>query len=150
MLAFLPPSKHAEARRRLLVAWGMERHGDAEAERRRTLTWLRSLSASAAESLEEAPEGMRYETLTVHTLGVGATLRRSLVATNPIESAFDTVRALSRRVKRWRDATMALRWAGTGLVKAQSQFRRLKGYRQMGALVAALEADPLQSTKVVA
>ena len=146
VLAYLPPSKHAEARRRLVVAWGMERHEDAEAELRRTLTWLRSLSASAAESLEEAFD----ETLTVHTLGVGASLRRSLVTTNPIESAFDTVRAISRRVKRWRDAAMALRWVGTGLVKAQSQFRRLKGYRQMGALVAALESDPLQSTKVVA
>ncbi len=146
VLAYLPPSEHAEARRRLLVAWGMERHEDTEAELRRTLAWLRSLSASAAESLEEAFD----ETLTVYSVGVGASLRRSLVTTNPIESAFDTVRAISRRVKRWRDATMALRWAGTGLIKARSQFGRLKGYRPMGALVAALESDPLKSTKVVA
>jgi len=92
-LAYLPPIERAEALRRRLVAWGMERHGDAEATQR----WLRS-----------------------------------------------------RRVQRWRDATMALRWPGTGLVKAQPQFKRRKGHRQMGALVAALESDPVHSTKVVA
>ena len=32
VLAYLPPSEHAEGRRRLLVAWDKERHGDAEAE----------------------------------------------------------------------------------------------------------------------
>ena len=146
VLAYLPPSKQSEARRRLLVAWGMERYEDAKLELGRVLTWLRTISASAADSLEEAFE----ETLTVHALGIGGTLRRSLVTTNPIESAFETVRQLSRRVKRWRDGAMTMRWAGTGLVRAQSRFRRLKGYKQMSTLVASLESQDLKATTEVA
>ena len=146
VLAYLPPSKHAEARRRLLVAWGMEQYEDAKVELGRVLTWLRTISSSAAESLDEA----FAETLTVHALGVGGMLRRSLATTNPIESAFDTVRQISRRVKRWRDSAMAMRWAGTGLVTAQSQFRRVKGYKQMSTFIAALEGQDLQATKDVA
>jgi transposase-like protein len=146
VLAYLPPSKHSEARRRMRVALGMERLEDANAEMGRVVSWLRSVNSSAAESLEEGFD----ELLTVHALGVGGTLRRSLVTTNPIESAFDTVRSVSRRVKRWRDAAMAMRWAGTGLAAAQSQFRRLKGCRQMAAFVATLEGRALQATKDVA
>jgi len=43
-----------------------------------------------------------------------------------------------------------MRWAGTGLVAAQSQFRRLKGCRQMASFVAALEGHDLHATKDVA
>ena len=146
VLAYLPPSKHSEARRRLRAALGMERLEDAHAEMGRVVSWLRPVNSSAAESLEEGFD----ELLTVHALGVGGTLRRSLVTTNPIESAFDTVRSVSRRVKRWRDAAMAMRWAGTGLATAQSPLRRLKGCRQMAAFVAALEGRALQATKDVA
>lgn len=103
-------------------------------------------SAASVERLEQAFE----ETLSVHDFGVGGTLRHSLVTTNPIESSFDTVRRISRRVKRWRDSAMAMRWAGTGLGKAQSQFRRLKKCRQMSTLVTALEGKDLQATKDVA
>jgi hypothetical protein len=45
---------------------------------------LERINPSAAYSLEEGLE----ETLTVHRLGVGALLRRSLVTTNPIERGF--------------------------------------------------------------
>ena len=33
---------------------------------------------------------------------------------------------------------MPLRWAGTVLLEAEKKFRRIKGYRQMPFLVAAL------------
>lgn len=33
---------------------------------------------------------------------------------------------------------MALRWAAAGMVAAESQFRRVKGYAQLPALAAAL------------
>jgi hypothetical protein len=45
----------------------------------------------------------------------------------------------ARNVRRWRDASMMLRWIGTGLHEAQNQFRRLKGFRDMKRLVAALD-----------
>ena len=34
---------------------------------------------------------------------------------------------------------MALRWAAAGMVAAQAQFRRVKGYRQLPELARALE-----------
>ena len=45
---------------------------------------------------------------------------------------------------------MVLRWVGTGLVKAEAQFRRVRGYKQMRRLVAALENDSLSEGKDVA
>ena len=52
----------------------------------------------------------------------------------------EIVREHSSNVKRWRDGEMALRWAAAGMEAARSQFRRVKGYRQLPQLAAALEA----------
>lgn len=45
---------------------------------------------------------------------------------------------------------MVLRGLGTGLDKAEAQFRRDLGFRQMELLVAALENDSLSEGKDVA
>ena len=45
---------------------------------------------------------------------------------------------MQRNVKRWRNAEMALRWTAAGLLEAQKTFRRLKAYRQLPILDAAL------------
>jgi len=50
------------------------------------------------------------EILTVTRLGLPAELRRSLACTNIIENMMGTVRRISRNVKRWSSASMALRW----------------------------------------
>jgi hypothetical protein len=41
-------------------------------------------------------------------------------------------------VKRWRGTDMIRRWTGLGLLNAAKRFRRIKGYREMAKLVAAL------------
>ena len=61
-----------------------------------------------------------------------------LTCTNAIENAIGTVRRVQRNVKRWRNAEMALRWTAAGLFEAQKTFRRLKAYRQLPILDAAL------------
>ncbi len=43
----------------------------------------------------------------------------------------DIVREDARNVKRWQDGDMRLRWAAAGMLAAASQFRRVKGYRQL-------------------
>ena len=48
-------------------------------------------------------------------------------------------RDTTRNVKRWRDGTMIKRWCAAGLLNAERSFRRLKGYKQMPALVGAIE-----------
>jgi putative transposase len=43
-------------------------------------------------------------------------------------------------VKRWRSASMALRWTAAAMQEAAKGFRRLKAHKQLPALRVALEA----------
>lgn len=47
------------------------------------------------------------------------------------------MRQVTRNVKRWRNAKMALRWVGAGLMETHKTFRRLKAYRDLPLLRAA-------------
>ena len=76
---------------------------------------------------------------TVIRLGLPHELRRSLACTDIVENALGTVRQVTRNVKRWRHAEMALRWTAAGLLEAQKTFRRLKAYRQLPILRNALQ-----------
>ena len=51
-----------------------------------------------------------------------------------------TIRRVTRNVKRWRDAGMALRWVAAGMIEANKGFRRLKAHKQLSVLRAALQA----------
>jgi hypothetical protein len=59
-------------------------------------------------------------------------------APNPVENLNGTLRNVARRVKRWRNATMILRWAAAGVLEASRGFRRLKGHKDMPKLLSAL------------
>jgi transposase-like protein len=95
---------------------------------------------SAAESVREGLE----ETLTVQGLGLSERLRRSLTTTNAAESLISRTRHVKRNVKRWRGGKMMLRWVAAGVLEAVKGFRRLKGHRDMPALVAKLRARDQQ------
>jgi hypothetical protein len=45
----------------------------------------------------------------------------------------------TRRVTRWRDGAMALRWAATALVETQKHFRRIMGYEHLWMLKSYLD-----------
>ncbi len=72
-------------------------------------------------------------------LKVATLLRRTLATTNPIESAFSVAQNVSRRVKRWREGNIRQRWCVAGLMRAESKFRRVKGYRHLPQLLTALD-----------
>jgi transposase-like protein len=134
VLSHLPEKYHAQVRARLRAALGLKQHADAQKALQDLEQFLEDLSGSAAASLREGQE----ELLTVHRLGMPEKLRRTLRSTNPIESCFSAVRDRCRNVKRWRSEEMAQRWAGTMLLEVQRRCRRLKGYREMPVLLAAL------------
>jgi hypothetical protein len=67
-------------------------------------------------------------------------LCETLCSTNPIENLQGLLKKVARNVKRWRGGSMALRWGVTGLMEADKRFRRIRGYREMPQLLAALEA----------
>jgi transposase-like protein len=133
---------HAGVKKTLRQAWDQD---DADKAERLLKNLARRLeheqpgvSASILEGLDEI--------LTVIRLGLPRELRRSLACTNAIENALGTVRTVSRNVKRWRNAEMALRWTAAGLIEAQKTFRRLKAYRQLPVLRKALE-EHMQKAK---
>jgi putative transposase len=78
------------------------------------------------------------ETLTLHRLGLGSLLRRSLSSTNLIESCLSTVRQVTRNVKRWQGGDHIARWAAAGLLEAERKFRKVRGYRELPELARKL------------
>jgi len=82
-------------------------------------------------------EGMD-DMLTCVRLGLPDDLRRSLVSTNQIENLIGRVRQLCKNVRRWRDARMVKRWTVSAMIEAKKGMRRLRGYRSLPILQAAL------------
>lgn len=69
------------------------------------------------------------EILTVVRLKVPTELRRSLASTKVAENMMmGTIRRVTRNVKRWRDAGVALRWAAAGMIEANKGCRQLKAH----------------------
>ena len=123
--------------RKLNAAYALEDYTEAKKALGQLHRELMDLNPSAARSLEEGLE----ETLTVHRLRVPPKLRQTLASTNVIESAFSIVEQVCRNVKRWHGGDQRERWVGSGLLVAEKQFRRVKGYKYISALVQQLEAS---------
>ncbi|MCP4088166.1 MAG: IS256 family transposase [Actinomycetia bacterium] len=131
----LPEAQRPWVRRKLHQAWANPNPGEAEAALNALARQLDGVNPDAGASLREG----LTETLTVTRLGVTGALLKTVMSTNPVESMIEIVRANAHNVKRWKDGDMRLRWAATGMLAAEQQFRRVKGYRQLPALATALE-----------
>jgi putative transposase len=132
----LPPALHATVRKVLRQAWELDDANKAEQLIRNLARRLESerpgISASILEGLDEM--------LTLIRLGLPAELRRSLACTNIIENMMGTIRRVCRNVKRWRSPAMALRWTAAGMLEAKKGFRKLKAYKHLPKLRAALQS----------
>jgi putative transposase len=133
----LPENCRTDWRRRMRAAYTMTGYSEAKAALQKLWRQLVEINPSAARSLEEGME----ETLSVHRLGVGPLLRGTLASTNPIESCFSTVRRVTRNVKRWQGGDHVARWTAAGLLEAEKFFRRVKGHRELAALVQKLNPN---------
>jgi Transposase, Mutator family len=121
VLAHVPERDRPLVRRRLRSAWVLDDHDRALDQLRFLAGELERSHPGAAASLREGLE----ETLTVTPLGVRGTLKRTLASTNPCESMIETVRHISRNVKRWQNGDMCLRWTAAGMLEAETQFRSI-------------------------
>jgi transposase-like protein len=135
ILERLPKALHASVRKVLRQAWDLD---DEKKAKTLILNLARRLELEAPGVAASIVEGLD-EILTVTRLGLPKELRRSLACTNIVENMMGTIRRVCRNVKRWRHAAMALRWTAAGMLEAQKGFRRLKAYKQLPALRAALE-----------
>jgi putative transposase len=131
----LPEAERPLVQRRLRSAWAIP---DPEQARHELETLARGLARQRPGAAASLHEGLA-ETLTVNRLGVGGKLLQTLESTNPVESMIEIVRDHAGRVKRWASGEMALRWAAAGMLAAEAQFRRVKGYQELPALAAALQ-----------
>ena len=138
----LPEEKKAQARWRLQAAWARKDAGVAEKELRQTAKWLEPSWPMAAASLLEGLE----ETLTVQRLNIHHTLCRTLSNTNLIENCFAQVAYKTGRVKRWDGPRMILRWTAAALLRAEKNFRRIRGCEQLPDLEKALRDLETSST----
>ncbi len=138
----LPKPLHASVRKALRQAWELD---DADRAERLLRNLARRLEHEAPGVAGSILEGID-EMLTVNRLGLPAQLRRSLACTNSIENVMGTVRRVCRNVKRWRNASMALRWTAAGMMEATKGFRRLKAHKQLPILKAALVAHQAKHT----
>jgi putative transposase len=137
VLGHLPERDRPPVRRRLRMAWGLDDHDRALDQLRVLASELDRSHPGAAASLREGLQ----ETLTVTRLGVRGRLKRTLASTNPCESMIETVRRISRNVKRWHNGDMCLRWTAAGMLEAQTQFRRIIGHGDLAKLALAVERD---------
>jgi transposase-like protein len=138
----LPKPLHASVRKALRQAWELD---DADKAERLIRNLARRLEQQAPGVAASILEGLD-DILTVIRLGLPAELRRSLACTNIIENMMGTVRRVCRNVKRWQDASMALRWTSAAMLEASKGFRRLKAYKKLSALQTALAVHQAKHT----
>jgi transposase-like protein len=132
----LPKHLHSSVRKALRQAWELD---DADKAERLITNLARRLEHEAPGVAASILEGLD-EILTVTRLDLPPDLRRSLACTNIIENMNGTIRRVCGNVKRWRDASMALRWTAAGMIEATKGFRRLNACKQLPDLAAALKA----------
>lgn len=142
----LPDDVAAGVKKHMRQAYGCADLGKARRILHGLVNQLKKKYPSAAASIEEGLE----ETLTVIRLRLPESLRLTFRCTNAIENLMGTIRQISRRVKHWRGGEMIERWTVTAIFEAQKKFRRIKGYKNIKLLIAALNEDDLSSATELA
>jgi putative transposase len=135
VLDHLPEAEQPLVLRRLRGAWANPDPDQATVELEALARGLARKRPGAAGAVREG----LAQTLTVNRLGLGGSLLQTVESTNPVASMIEIVRDHATRVKKWGSGAMALRWAAAGMLAAEGQFRRVKGYRELPQLAAALE-----------
>ena len=123
VLDYLPEEHKQQVKASMKAAFALEADKDM-ARPKKLAQWLEREYPSAAGSLLEGLQEM----FTVNRLGLPKVLHRCLCTTSIIESPYSGVRQKTRRVTRWRDGSMVLRWTASALLATEKRFRRIMGY----------------------
>lgn len=145
VMGYLPEHLKDQTKAAMRSAFRLSaREGMARLEKQ--AEWLEREYPSAAASLREG----LTEMFTVNRLGLSPSLARCLVSTNVIESPHSGVRLRTRKICRWRDGKMVLRWAAAALLMTEQNFRKIMGYRDLWMLKAALDRQGVLAQQEVA
>jgi transposase-like protein len=142
-VAYLPKSQRALWRRKLQAAYERSSYTETKAALLRLRSELRLLNESEVTSLDEGLE----ETLTLHQLGLFRSLGISLKTTDCIESLNAQLGAYTDKVDRWRNSEQKHRWVASALLTIEPRLHRIKGYRHLPLLRAALQREIASSTQ---
>jgi transposase-like protein len=137
VVRYLPTGQQAAWRRRFQQAYERPTYAEARAALGRLRQELRDVNVSAVTSLDEGLE----ETLTLHRLGLFPVLGVSLKTTNCLESLNAQLGQLTDKVDHWRTSDQKHRWVASALWLIEPRLRRIKGYRHLPLLQAALQTE---------
>ncbi len=137
VLDYLPQAARAPWRRKLQAAYERPTYAAAKAALMRVRHELKAVNESAVKSLDEGLE----ETLALHRLGLFGELGISLKTTNCLESINAQVGRRIGRVTAWRTADQKHRWIAAALLDIEPRLRRIRGFRALPRLRAALVAE---------
>ena len=146
VVSYLPKPRQAAVRTQLQTAYRQPTYDAAKAQLDTLDRALARENPSAAASLREGLE----ETLTLHRLGLAPVLSRSFATTNVLESINAQVERVIRRVTRWQSGEQKLRWVASALLDLEPRLRRVKGYRALPQLRAALLRRAASATEATA
>jgi len=148
VLDHLPKDQRDQAKATLRAAYRLE-PAEGKARLEQLAAWHEKDWPQAAASLREGLD----ETFTINALGLPGKLRRCLATTNLIESPGSGVRLRTRRVCRWQDGMMVLRWAAGAYLATEKSFRRIMGHEQLWMLKSYLdhneEAATVAATRMI-
>ena len=136
VLEKVPERERESLKAEIQRAWA----SDAKQAKRMLLLAAANLERRNSAAANSLREGLA-ETLTCNELGLphGCTVTRFLVTTNPLESLYARHTSDSRRVCRWRNGAMLLRWTGTSLALAEASFTTIADKAALRGLETALD-----------
>jgi len=141
VLEQLPKDQRDQAKATMRAAYRLE-PAQGKARLEQLAQWYQREWPQAAASLREGLD----ETFTINEIGLPGKLRRCLATTNLIESPGSGVRLRTRRVCRWRDGQMVLRWAAGAYLATEKSFRRIMGHEQLWMLKSYLDQNQEAAT----
>jgi len=135
VLDYLPKHLHATTYICISQAYECENYENAKKKLKNLANRLKKDFPKATNSLNEGLE----ETLTLIKLGAHKKIRKTLSTTNPIESLNAGIRYVTKRVKRWRNSDMVMRWVYTGISESEKNFRKINGVKHIDDLLYKIE-----------
>lgn len=137
VVRYLPKRDQAAWCRHLQRAMDRPTYEEARSALNDLVAELDMINQSAAASLREGLD----EILTLHRLGLYATLGRSFKTTNCLENINGQVEQRCGKVDCWKNSNQRHRWLATALLDIEPRLRTVCGYRHLGALRQALQRE---------
>lgn len=137
----LPKEQRETGKATMRAAYRLE-PAEGKARLEQLARWYEKDWPQAAASLREGLD----ETFTINRIDLPGKLRRCLATTNLIESPGSGVRLRTRRVCRWKDGAMVLRWAASAYLATEKSFRRIMGFQQLWMLKSYLDENQEAAT----